>query len=234
MPFGYFGSKRRLASTYPAARHDTIIEPFAGAAGYSLQGDHWTRNVILYDINPEVINVWRYLQAATEQQITDLPDIVAGQPYPVPHDHPAYSMMRWATGGTSNKNTVGGWPPKRWTPLRLYVASQLHKIRHWQIIEGDYTDAPDIEATWFIDPPYQHQGHRYAFGSTDINYSTLGKWAKSRIGQAIVCEQEPADWLPFGHHASVRTQIRDNPLVSELIWTNEPALRLFGQGEANG
>ena len=35
----YFGSKVSTAHKYPAPKHDLIIEPFAGGAGYSLC--HW-------------------------------------------------------------------------------------------------------------------------------------------------------------------------------------------------
>ena len=50
--FSYFGSKYKLAKHYGAPRFDTVIEPFAGSAAYSL---YWEpKNVILYDANPEI------------------------------------------------------------------------------------------------------------------------------------------------------------------------------------
>jgi len=33
----YYGGKWRAAPRYPAPRHDLIIEPFAGAAGYAMR-----------------------------------------------------------------------------------------------------------------------------------------------------------------------------------------------------
>ena len=71
---------------------------------------------------------------------------------------------------------------------------------------GDYRSAPDLEATWFVDPPYQPtrgmktgQGLGYAPGCTsrELDYGELAEWCRSRRGQVIVCEQEGADWLPF-------------------------------------
>ena len=56
----------------------------------------------------------------------------------------------------------------------------------------------------------------------------MGEWCQTRQGQIIVCEQEPADWLQFEHHVSAKAQSNDEK--SELIWTNEPALRLFAAG----
>lgn len=51
----YFGSKVSVAHKYPPPKHDIIIEPFAGGAGYSLCYDEgknrrrtemiWTRDV---------------------------------------------------------------------------------------------------------------------------------------------------------------------------------------------
>ena len=35
------------------------------------------------------------------------------------------------------------------------IANQLENIRHWKIIHGSYEDLENVEATWFIDPPYQ-------------------------------------------------------------------------------
>jgi site-specific DNA-adenine methylase len=45
--FTYTGGKYRLAPRYPEPRHNLIIEPFAGSAGYSLR--HPEREVLLID-----------------------------------------------------------------------------------------------------------------------------------------------------------------------------------------
>ena len=225
MPLGYFGSKRRLGATYPRPTYDTIVEPFAGAAGYSLTGDNWTRDVMLIDNNPEVICAWRWIQQATDTELLALPYMEHGVEFI--QDDPVGTIMRW-TNGLSGYIDKGRWPTKPqvrdWNGWnRARVQREAHKIRHWQIIEGDYRDAPDTKATWFIDPPYQHFGG--AYGSDRIDYQLLGDWCVDRWGQVIVCEQEPAAWLPFEHHTS--NQTTTNAYVSELIWTNTPALRLF-------
>lgn len=220
MTFGYFGSKRRSAGSYPPPQHDTIIEPFAGAAAYSMHGDNWTRNIILYDIDPDVVAVWHYIQNTPPQKIAALPDITPGG-YPIPPPHPAYYLMRWSAGTSrSNTNVPSPFQIKRWPAIRQRVASHAHRTRHWRIIHGDYTTHPNITATWFIDPPYQHQGHQYTKGSDGIHYPTLASWCVTRQGQVIVCEQSPADWLPFSLHQGNRTQT--GQLVKELVWTNTP------------
>ena len=79
--------------------------------------------------------------------------------------------------------------------MRERIASQLGTIRHWTLIEGDYTEAPDIAATWFIEPPYEVAGRHYRHRPTD--YGELAAWCRSRRGQTIVCENVGAEWLPF-------------------------------------
>lgn len=69
--FPYFGGKFRLAPKYPKPRWSTIIEPFAGSAGYSVR--YHTRNVILYDLNAEVYCTWDYLIRVSAAEILRLP-----------------------------------------------------------------------------------------------------------------------------------------------------------------
>lgn len=55
--FNFYGGKWKAAPTYPAPKHDTIIEPFAGGAGYSLR--HHERQVVLIDRDPVIAGIWR-------------------------------------------------------------------------------------------------------------------------------------------------------------------------------
>ena len=87
--------------------------------------------------------------------------------------------------------------------MRFRIASQLEKIRHWEIIDGDYTLAPDLQAHWFIDPPYIAAGKKYPV--RDIDYSNLAEWSRNRKGFVQVCENEGADWLPFQPFHTVNT-----------------------------
>src|SRR5262249_37436406 len=52
------------------------------------------------------------------------------------------------------------------------------------------------EATWFIDPPYQHAGRRYP-GQYRLNYGDLAHWCLRRRGLVIVCGGADDDWLSF-------------------------------------
>ncbi len=75
--FTYYGGKWRIANSYPAPVHDTIIEPFAGSAGYAMRHAH--KQVMLYDLDPMIVALWRYLIGASERRVRELPDLKPGQ-----------------------------------------------------------------------------------------------------------------------------------------------------------
>lgn len=67
----YYGAKWRIAPRYPAPRHRTIVEPFAGAAGYSLR--YPDRDVILVEKYHVIAEIWRWLIAATPDEVRAIP-----------------------------------------------------------------------------------------------------------------------------------------------------------------
>ena len=44
--FYYYGRKKQIIRHYPSPNYDTIIEPFAGSAAYSLYKDNWQYNFV--------------------------------------------------------------------------------------------------------------------------------------------------------------------------------------------
>ncbi len=64
----------------------------------------------------------------------------------------------------------------------------------WCFEHASYQCAPDIEATWFIDPPYQRSFDQYA--AKPVDYVELWKWIGTRRGQIILCEAADNDWIP--------------------------------------
>ncbi|KKL61251.1 hypothetical protein LCGC14_2197200, partial [marine sediment metagenome] len=213
--FNYFGSKYTLANTYQPPKHDVIVEPFAGSAQYAM---HWMRErsditCVLYDSDPVVIESWNRMLAATPEeimewsvnvgdQVNDYVDVAnyGGHPNRIVNDRIARDFRN---------------SQPKWARTRAAVGERV------TIIEGDYTQAPDIEVTWFIDPPYVDAGHRYRHGNTGIDYEALAEWALTRRGQTIVTEAGSADWLPFAHH---KTQHSNLGLTGshELVWYSHP------------
>lgn len=209
-PFiSYYGGKWRSAKRYPEPVHDTIVEPFAGSAGYSVR--YHTKRVILIDAYEPVAAVWEYLIHVKPEEILSLPDVPDG--VSVDDMTGLTQEQRWLVGFWINSASAS--PCKRpsdwvrstpvesrkgcyWGPkCRQRIAAQVPHIRHWRVIHGYYADAPDIEATWFVDPPYDNAaGSRYPMQIDD--YKELGVWCQTiPRGQVIVCENSGADWLPF-------------------------------------
>ena len=192
--FSYFGGKWRAAPKYPAPSHKTIIEPFAGSAGYATR--YPERDVLLVEKNHKIASIWRYLISADEDRILNLPDIGADgvDAHCDLEDSEKWLIGLWISKGTSApRKTPSAWvrsgthPNSSWGPaIRERIASQVQYIRHWIIIEGDYTEAPDEPATWFIDPPYRVRGTGYPESSKIINFDNLGEWCRTRSGQVIV------------------------------------------------
>lgn len=228
MPFTYFGTKASLAKHYRPPAHRTIIEPFAGAAGYSVHFATPQHRVILVERDENLVKLWRRLQADTAAD--DLMSIqcpplgaMCTEPLIGGSDLAFFRAMRGLEFQITTR-MVDAWPV-----ARLKILRALPVIKGFEIIEGDYTDAPDIAATWFIDPPYwkppdslvDARGGKYTHGADDIDYTALGAWCEARRGQVIVCEQEGATWLPFRPFRAAPT-LNTKQRRMEVIWERAP------------
>lgn len=224
--FSYYGAKWRLAPRYPAPRHRVVVEPFAGSACYSLR--HYERDVVLYDVDPVIAGVWRYLIAVSPSEVMALPDVGPGETvddFDLPQEarwligfwfsrgtqYPRRSPSAWARSGIRPRSFWG-------QAARERIAAQVGHVRHWKIIEATYESADDVEATWFVDPPYQGPPGRH-YRHNALDFGALGAWCRSRRGFVIACENDGADWLPFrffhdakANHLTKRSR--------EAIWTS--------------
>ena len=221
----YYGGKFRAAPMYPSPRHATIVEPFAGAAGYSTR--YADRLVILVERYPVIAEMWRWLIEAPPSEALRIPpvDHVDDLPAWVPAGARSLVGFWMNTGATAPRRRLSsglnalretgrtvGWCDA----VRERTARQMARIRHWQVIEGDYTDAPDIEATWFVDPPYNNAaGSHYVH--SEVDFDALGAWCRERRGQVIACENEGASWLPFEALATVKAGPRSSG-SAEAVW----------------
>jgi hypothetical protein len=203
--FSYFGGKWKLAKRYGRPRCEHVIEPFAGAAGYSV---YWEpKKVTLIERNPKVYGVWDYLRRVSPAEVMRLPSNIS-------HVDELPSRVcqeaKWLIGFWFNQ---GGLPnPGRsrcnwarrpclvahfWSEtIKWRLATQVDRIRHWNIIEGSWEQAPDIKAHWHIDPPYNNAAGRL-YRCNQVDYSALEQWCKRRWGFVQVCENDGATWLPF-------------------------------------
>lgn len=222
--FSYFGSKWSLARHYPEPIFGSIIEPFAGSAGYSLF--YPERRVLLVDSDPVVAGLWDYLIRVSSSEILKLPAPVSSI-----DEIRGPQEARWLVGFWLGRATAfprrslskwgrdGRWPTSFWGEYaRERIASQVDHIRHWRSVCADYNESPNEEATWFVDPPYQRQGIHYR--SAPLDYSLLASWCRSRPGQALVCENDGASWMPFKPFRTARANSsRGKGRVSrETLW----------------
>lgn len=229
--FYYYGGKAAAAHRYPPPRFGTIVEPFAGAAGYSMHhlATHGVERIILQERNPRVVEVWNRLLAMTPAEVLAYPLPDAGQ-----ETTDLFLILASASNASlgCSKMTITA-------RAREAIAGQLRRVARLlpaaqarvEIHEGDYRDVPRLdEATYFVDPPYavpdelaggSSRGDGYGpHGARSIDFPALGQWCRELPGQVIVCEASGADWLPFEPLYGMTDTIGKRR--AEVLWTNEP------------
>ena len=178
--FSYYGSKSRIARLYPQPMYDTIIEPFAGAAHYSVL--YYKRKIILNDKYKLIYNIWRWLVEEAEPK-----DILVKTKFKLGED-----IRRINFGNKNLKNMVGlcinagvakpaatvqkfcfgkdvGYSATLHNKMKA-IAGMVPKIKHWEVYYGDYKKIKNRKATWFIDPPYQNiRGEGYIVSDVDYD-----------------------------------------------------------------
>jgi hypothetical protein len=194
--FSYYGEKRELAHYYPEPVYGLVIEPFAGSAAYSLHGDRWKQEVLLIERDPRIAGVWEWLiEEADRDEILALPDLVPGE-----RSRDLLHIVAAATRTANRADEVIVTPAlaETWKVARSRMADAVGHVKHWSIRCGEYTSAPEVEATWFVDPPYVGEpGAGYRFGSDTLDFEALGDWIQHRAGQVIACEGGLGTYLPF-------------------------------------
>lgn len=211
-----------------------MVEPFAGSAGYSVY--HLVKKnidgAILVEKDPRVVELWHRLLSMTPAQVLAL------QP-PAPGEYTKDFL--WMTLAASNalaKIPGYGFSVRAAATAQTMLVRIAKLLPHVQgkviLIEGSYERAPNIPATWFIDPPYQStglhplsRGNGYAAGcDTDaIDYRHLARFCQTRHGTTIVCEYEGADWLPFHRLHNGYNSIGEKKIF-EAVWERKERPRL--------
>jgi site-specific DNA-adenine methylase len=224
--FPFYGSKWNMARYYPEPIWSHTIEPFAGAAGYSTFYEPASAD--LFDADPIIAGIWRYLLTVTPKEIMALPELPnVGDnvdDFNIPQE------ARWLIGFWLNRGSAS--PKKSRTAYsarsdrgqlnwglkaKERIAKQLPLIEFWTITEDDFeASGSSDDATWFIDPPYVDKGKFYRVKFSD--HERLGRWAKARNGQVIVCEGPGADWLDFRPFGTFKSS---TGRALERVWMND-------------
>lgn len=178
----------------------------------------------MYDKYDVIVNLWKYLTQAKENDILKLPEPNPGQNVndfnflSVEEKHLiGFHINQGSASPKLTRSPVGNFG-KGWDKKKIKIASNLHKIRHWKVELKDFKDIDNIESTYYVDPPYQFGGVYYRFNNTKIDYNFLAEWCKTRLGQTIVCENSKANWLPFRFLKEFSGQMHK---TTEVIWTND-------------
>ena len=216
--WSYYGSKTKLVDLYPPPKTDKIIEPFCGSAKYSLK--YWNKQVLLMDKYSVVVELWKWLQKQSRNEILDLPNMEKGDDLrllDLPKEAKYLIGFCINRGSVAPKNIASGF--NNWNEDKIRIADNVFKIKHWEIVQGSYEDLPNENATWFIDPPYEFGGEHYKESTANIDFGKLGDWCKSRNGQVIVCENTKAQWLDF---KPMKDFFGAYSTTTEAIWSNMP------------
>ena len=217
--FSYYGSKSKIVNYYPPPKYGKIIEPFAGSARYSLK--YWQNDVLLVDKYENVMHTWKWLQNCSENDIKRLPKLKRGddiRKMNLSNEEFLFLCFACSAGSATPRYKVSRFGEQNAKTLYTNTISNLHKIKHWKVRNGCYTDIENETATWFIDPPYQFGGHEYKFSNKNIDFVNLSEWCKSRNGQIIVCENTKAKWLDF--KPIIKFTGTQKLTTTEAIWSN--------------
>lgn len=216
--FYFFGAKNLLARHYQPPMHEVIVEPFAGSAAYSCYHlkRHRDMRAVIIDRNDNVAAAWDYLKHCSARDI---------RKYPTPQigEYTTDFFLKVCTSSNSCHLNAKMKVTKRMLETFEYQRRRMLDMlwirNRISFIHDDYRNFPNIEATWFIDAPYQRKSDRRAgfeLSKRNREYAELAQFAKSRKGQVIVCEKAGANWLDF-------EPFRDNKNVldnrySEVVW----------------
>jgi site-specific DNA-adenine methylase len=231
--FKWFGSKWNASKHYPEPAYETLIEPFAGSAAYSLR--YAEKKVQIFDADPNLQQLWYWLiNEATEESIrqipTDFPEGTDLRRVGLTYNQ-ALLVKHWQrTNNVGDCWTTSPWgnKPGQWTvSTRSRVAEEVQAIKHW-VFAPIYPQT----GTWFIDPPYQYN-YQYRKGLT-VNYQILANAIQNipRPNQLIVCEAicsktgKVPDWLPFQFFRETVTSRRkehQSHHSKELVWYKGPS-----------
>lgn len=212
--FSYYGAKTKIINLYPEPIYNKIVEPFAGSARYSLK--YFDKEIILYETFEKVFKIWEYLLQATEKDILSLPDVNTGDNI---KDYKTITdVERWLIGYHVFRGSARPCYQVRdscnWNKDKIRIANNLYKIKHWKIFNEDGLNHEWKDATYFVDPPYMVQSHKYNHYKMD--YNRIKEKLKGDA-QFIVCGNSNDTWLDFKPLIEMRGT---NKKHIECIWVN--------------
>ena len=164
--FYYYGRKEKVFKYYPTPNYDTIIEPFAGSAVYSLK--NFEKNIIILDKDERIINIWNYLKEASSDDILSLPLLTIGQSLNDPEfDNLTFVQKDLISFFTNPSSTWFIDPPYQGNGGKYYKHGNkdinYNELSLWaQDREGQVIVCENSEANWLPFRPLKRlQGQRH-------------------------------------------------------------------------
>lgn len=216
--FYFFGAKNLLARHYQPPLHGIIVEPFAGSAAYSCfhLKRHREMRAVIIDRNDNVAAAWDFLKHCSPRDIRKYKTPPIGE-------YTTDFFLKVCTTSNSCHLNAKMKVTKRMLETFEYQRRRMLDLlwirNRISFIHDDYRNFPNIEATWFIDAPYQRKTDRRAgFENSKRNkeYAELAAYAKERNGQVIVCEKAGANWMDFEPFRDNKTGLDSR--YSEVVW----------------
>lgn len=226
--FSYYGAKYTTAAYLGRPRRDLVIEPFAGSASYSTRWN--VRRARLYDVSPDICDLWDFLINCSDADIAQIPNAFEDieQVMALPRGPQLLCRFWVAKGRAEPSGALSPWYFK-WrnaTDCRVWSAAvkarilaQRPAISEWTIDQMSWEKIPLEEAHWHVDPPYNNlPGSRYPH--SDVDFDALGKWCAALPGAVDVCENLGADWMNFEHLCDVVSSRgrRSGAVSKEAVW----------------
>ena len=216
----YLGSKYRLSGRLPAPLLGLpVVEPFAGSAAYSVR--HAPLTARLYDVDEHVFGAWSWLLTGDAEELPDA--IHYGQKiadFKVSPGARQFLAMRANIGSNGRAKQVSKNGAIDYRGTKARVIAQQKMLGAWTITQASYAECPDIEATWFIDPPY-YGVRSYKHDFRGIDFDHLREWILARRGLVIVTVGADDDWWPYGEkitRSSGTTSRGPNKRFVERVW----------------
>lgn len=226
--FSYYGAKFTAAAHLGKPRRDIVVEPFAGSACYSTRWN--VRRARLYDVSPDICDLWDFLIKCSERDISDIPerfdDIERVLALP---RGPQLLVRFWIAKGRADPSGAlspwyftwrGSHDCKVWGPaVKARIITQKPQIAEWTIDQCSWEKIPITEAHWHVDPPYDNAAGR-CYPHSDVDFQALANWCRALPGSVDVCENVGADWLPFDPLCEVVSSRgrRDGSRSAEAVW----------------
>lgn len=226
--FSYYGAKYTAAAHLGRPRRSVVVEPFAGSACYSTRWN--VRHAKLYDLSPDICDLWDFLINCSERDITSIPDQFEDMDAVLALPRGAQILVRfWVAKGRAEPTNVLSpwyftWRSSRdcrvWgSKVKDRIIAQKPAIADWTINQHSWDEIPLIDAHWHVDPPYNNvPGSRYPH--SDVDFSALGAWCRELPGAVDVCENVGADWMDFEPLCEVVSSRgrRSGAKSAEAVW----------------